>query len=200
MLHEINLLPVDRRRALSRQRLVAIVDRIIRNITVGLVVVTVCGVVIAVVLQGLAFTFSKITDVDVEQQIARYESARADVMDKNAVIRSMSSVSSNRLVWSDMIGELLSVVPPGMNISKMGGEYGDSSSLSFEGNATSRNTLVVFEGRLRDLEWAAGVESPHSNLIQRVDPSFKFNIVLGGSDDISPDALQDVPEMYTDGI
>jgi hypothetical protein len=184
MIHEINLLPPDRRRVLSRQRIMSVANRVMRNVVFGLVVTSVCGVIIAVVLQGLAYTFSRITDVDVDQQVVRYESTRLDVMDRNRAVRNMSMLSRDRFVWSGKLRELFAIVPPGVGIGSMKGDSSENTSLSFEGRALSRNTLVVFEGRLKDLEWAAKVESPHSNLIQRVNPLYSFDIVMSGGADV----------------
>ncbi len=193
MIHEINLLPPDRRRALSRQRIMSIANRVVHNVIFGLVMVSVCGVVMIVVLQGLAYTFSRITDIDVDKQVVRYESARIDVLNRNRAVRNMRSLSGDRFVWSERLRELLTIVPPGADISGMKADVGESISLSFDGRALSRNTLVVFEGRLKDLSWAASVESPHSNLIQRVNPDYSFNMTLSDRSGVqSGDALDDI--------
>lgn len=175
---ELNLLPPERRRHLARQLVINSLTKFSRGVMWALVVTTVAGIGAAIFLQvWVAFSSTSAT-VELKQQVATYQKLRTQIAKQNENLDFMAKTSSDRVLWSDLFADLYSVMPPGTRIQSLGGKTTPTPQISFAGQAISRSALVVLEDRLKQLPWVASVKAPNSNLLQRVNPIFAFDVGL----------------------
>ena len=176
---ELNLLPPDRRLFLTRQLVINSVNRFLKTVVWSLLAMTLVGVFSIVVLRlWLVFSSDRVT-VSLATEVAKYQGLREDIATRNNVLLQMKTVSDERVVWSDLFPDLFVALPPATTISRFSGDVLTSNpKLTLSGQSVSRSALVVLEDRLRKLEWAQDVSAPNSNLLERVNPTYVFNISL----------------------
>lgn len=157
-----------------------------KNIAYGLAVLTASVGLLALVLQGLVFTASRGGQSQLDQQVAAYTKLKTEIEGKNKLYATLGEIQGSRVVWSDYLTEFFQTLPPGLVIEKLSGEYSERNPrLTFSGSAVNRNTLIVLQERLQGLEWVGGIDAPHSNLIDRVNPLYIFYV------DINTDAKEE---------
>lgn len=177
-MRELNLLPPTRRRQLSRQLAMNSVVRFLRGIIVGLLIVSVVGVGAAVTFQLLGLFLSSATTAELGVQVKRYQELRTQIARENESLEFMAKVSRDRVLWSELFADLYATMPPGTQINAMTADLIPQPKISFSGVAVSRSSLVVLEERLRALPWVAEVKAPSSNLLQRNNPAYLFDVFL----------------------
>lgn len=182
IIRELNLLPPERRHYLSRQLSLNALVALCRSLIWALVIVTVGGVVAAGILQGLAAFLTTSTTAMLDVRAARYQELRSQIIKENETIKFMATTSQDRVVWSDLFADLVSTMPPGTHITRIGGDIQPEEKLSFSGQAVSRSALVVLEDRLKHLAWVKSVNAPNSNLLQRTNPVYAFDVLLVGDE------------------
>ncbi|MBI3255751.1 MAG: hypothetical protein HYZ63_02160 [Candidatus Andersenbacteria bacterium] len=175
---ELNLLPPERRRHLARQLIINSLNKFSRGVLWSLVVVTVAGVAAAATLQvWVAFSSTTATEL-LKERVATYQKLRTQIAKQNENLDFMAKTSTDRVLWSALFADFYSVMPPGTRIQNLGGKILPAPQLSFSGQAVSRSALVVLEDRLKQLPWVSQVKAPNSNLLQRANPSFGFEVNL----------------------
>jgi hypothetical protein len=130
-----------------------------------------------------------------EDQLAgplqEYRDVRAEIAQNNRLIATISELSTGRVVWSDLVAEILTMMPAGATIQTLHID-GQNNTFTFSGTAPTRGALVEFEERLRQLSWAGEIDAPRDNLLKAVGPSYRFTIhvnlpaATGQEDDASP--------------
>ncbi len=177
MARHLNLLPVERREHLRRGALLVSSVRIVKTLLMGLGVMSGGAVLIGLSLWGLTFTYASSGSSELEQQVGAYVQLKDIIARQNQVLNQVNRLGSERLVWSDYLGGFLSEVPPGTTINILTADT-TSGMVTFSGEALTRNSLVVFEERLSQLEWVASVAAPRQNLLQRSNPEYSFELKL----------------------
>lgn len=180
-IRELNLLPDERRQALTRQLVINSVNHFLRSIVASLVIMTTVGVFAVVVLRSWAAASSRETTQMLEEQVEKYQALRGEIAVQNENLKFMSELTSNRVVWAPLFTDVLRALPPGTKIQQLGADVGIESRLSFTGQAVARSALVVIEERLKELAWAQSVRAPHANLLERTNPQFTFDVTLRSS-------------------
>lgn len=190
---ELNLLPPDRRQILTQRLIWELLGRSLTSLAIGLAVITGVGVVLIGGLQLLAWTTARGTPAEFEQALARYQELRDVIAEQNVALNEMSALSSQRIVWSQLVPTILATFPPGIVVRTMTAEAA-SRRFTFGGVAATRSTLIVLAERLKVLPWVDELTAPLSNLVQRDNPPFQFNLMVkaspgpGGSPAPSPTA------------
>jgi Tfp pilus assembly protein PilN len=175
---ELNLLPPERRRHLARQLIINSMTKFLRGVLWALVVVSLTGVGTIVFLQIWVAFVSTSATVMLKERVGRYQELRGQIAKQNENLGFMADVSSKRVIWSDLFADFYSVMPPGTRVQSLEGSITPNPRLTFSGQAISRSALVVLEDRLKQLPWVSQVEAPNSNLLQRANPLFMFDVVL----------------------
>lgn len=177
MSKEINLLPLRRRRQLAR----AFWERQLRHFLVsllwGAVLLTVAAVSAGVGLSvSSAILFPQVRD-ELEQAIIDYRKETKSIQARNALVTEMQTAHTERIAWSERLPEMLAILPAGTTLEDMSGVLA-GRELTIAGRAAARSTVVVLEEKLRALSGVKAVEAPHSNLLERTGPEFRFQIKL----------------------
>lgn len=178
MSRELNLLPPSRRKLLDNKLMLSIVNRFMRMIVISLASVVIVGLFTIAVLQGMIFTSSSLVEDNLQTNIARYQQVREEIAKKNETIKIMHAVSSDRIVWSAYFQDLFQVLPPNTTVTRIAGSSVDKNRIEFVGTAVTRNSLIVLEDRLSDLNWVGEIIAPRSNLLDRDNPTYRFDILL----------------------
>lgn len=174
---ELNLLPPERRRHLARQLIINSLTKFLRSVLWSLALISVAGITIIVLLQiWIAFSSTSATAL-LKEQVKRYQELRTQIAKQNENLGFMAQISAERVLWSDLFADVYSTMPPGTHIQTFGGKL-TPTGLAFSGQAISRSALVVLEDRLKQLPWVKQVKAPNSNLLQRSNPTFSFEVLL----------------------
>src|SRR3989344_422484 len=179
---ELNLLPPSRRRHLARQLVINALARLATSILWAFIIMAMAGVVTGAILQVWVALSSTTTTALLAERVAHYQAFRTAVAKKNQDLNFMAEVSTKRILWSAYLADLHSTMPPGSRIQALSADLSPAPRLTFSGQAVSRSALVVLEDRLKKLPWVKMVEAPNSNLLQRSNPGFSFDVFLAGDD------------------
>lgn len=178
MVSDLNLLPPPRRRELARQAAIEDRNRFLSSITMGLILITLVGFVSIGVLQSLISASFNQASTQLAEIITQYTALRESVGAQNSVLSTMGKTLTDRLLWSDKMYELLAVIPKGITIQSMKGASAEKATITFAGQAATRNALIILEQKLKTIPWATSVDAPNSNLIDRTNAPFEFILLL----------------------
>lgn len=178
MSSDLNLLPPSRRQALAKQSMVQDAYHFLTSIILGLILLTIVGVASLGILQSLISVSSYEKSAQLNQVISQYTMLRESVAAQSAVLSVIGETIEKRLLWGDRVYDLLGSIPGGVRIQTIRAAGGDTPSLSFSGQAATRNALIILEQRLKAIPWAASVDAPNSNLIDRTNAPYEFIIPL----------------------
>lgn len=183
---EINLLPPARRSRLRRESVAVSLTDIGQGINTGLLLMTLIGVAIIFSIWLFSVASTPTTEEELNQVVARAHELRDTVAEKNAVYERLANIGEKRVVWSNVLHDLLAATLPGVTVHQLSGKLGleegavNSGTLSLSGGAITRGTLIKYEEKLRNLTWAREVTAPSSNLLERTSPTWQFSVVVEG--------------------
>lgn len=177
MSKEINLLPLRRRRQLARAFLERQLRRLAVSLLLGAVLLTAAAAAAAIGLTAAGtILFPQITE-ELDQAVLDYRGETRTIQMRNALIVEMQQYHDKRVVWSEQIPQVLALLPGGTELDGMSGTLA-ARRLVVEGQAAARSAVVVLEDKLKALPWVKSVGAPHSNLLERTRPEFRFEITL----------------------
>jgi hypothetical protein len=177
-IRELNLLPPARRSFLAQQVVLNAIVRFLHSLNVGLGIMTGMGLVAIVVLQLLVTFLSGSTTVLLAGEVKHYQDLRSQVAKQNQSLAQMVTLSTNQIVWSNLLPDLLGTMAPGTHVQQIAGTETTATTLVFSGQASSRSALVVLQDRLGHLPWVQSVVAPDSNLLEPVNPNYTFTLTL----------------------
>jgi len=177
MSKQINLLPLARRRRLARQFFERALLRFVKSAWLALGTVTVAAVVAIVLLQVLGSLLFRSVGNELDDAVVTYRVETKSIVEQNKLIKEMDKLQQERLVWSELFDDVLTALPPGTKLKDINGSV-ESKQIVVAGEAVARSSLVVLQEKLANLPWVASVDAPHSNLLERDNPSFTFLIKL----------------------
>lgn len=158
-------------------------QKILSTINGSLMVLTVVGLVAAMVLTALTPLINRGETTQLEQALEDYRLLRATIVTRNMLYEYIASIGDKRLVWTDLLREVLPTMPSGVRIVSLAGisqldEQGDivNASLVLRGHAPTRTTLILWQDRLRELAGVHNVVSPTSNLLDRIN--LQYDLIL----------------------
>lgn len=182
---EINLLPPSRRLRLRNETVIMSLQKIIRAINGSLVALTVVGLVAAIVLTALAPIINRGETTELEQVLEDYRSLRETIVTRNVLYRHIASIGAKRLVWTDLLREVLPTMPSGVRIVSLAGsleldDQGEivNAGLVLRGQAPTRTTLIIWQDQLRELAAVHDIVSPTSNLLDRTNLNYDVTLIL----------------------
>lgn len=177
MPHEINLLPFSRRRILHRLFVEESIGILLRRVLLMLMSITALGVAAVVVISFSERLGSFEVSSALEERIKQYQELRSEVALRNQALQEMKIAIGEKIEWSALFQEVFEALPPGVTLREMSGDIA-SRHLLLSGTAPARSSLIVLEGRLHALPWVETIESPPSNLLQRLNTPFSFTVTL----------------------
>lgn len=177
-IRELNLLPPARRRYLAQQLMLNAAVRFLHSVNLSLGIVTAAGLTAIVILQILVTLLSSATTTILADEVKNYQELRTKIAKQNENLSAMAKLSKDQTVWSEIFADLFSTMPPGTKMSSISGEANVITKISFSGQAFSRSALVVLQDRLQNLPWVKEVQAPNSNLLERVNPTYTFDVIL----------------------
>lgn len=177
-IRELNLLPTSRRHSLAQELVLNAMVRFLRSINAGLLVVTGSGIVTIVILQILVTLLSSFTTDKLAAEVKHYQDLRTQIAKQNESLTVMGTLSGGTVAWSQLLPDLFSSMPPGTKINQLNGAVTTETKLSFSGQALSRSALVVLQDRLQNLPWVKSVSAPNSNLLERINPTYGFDVII----------------------
>lgn len=177
MSNELNLLPYERRRLITRQLVWGSIYDWLKSLVAGLLIITLAGVMSIGGLQLAIWAATRGTQAEFDTALDRYKGLRDLIAQQNISLKEMGSLSELRVVWSEIFPGVLAAIPPGVGFKSVVGII-DDKKLSLVGQAVVRSTLIVFEDRLKVLPWVKEVKFPLSNLVQRDNPTFQFDLFM----------------------
>lgn len=181
MIHGLNLLPPSRRLALEREALAASLYRLVLRLRFGVLTVS-CIALLAIAGLRASLVFLKEDTIGLEKAVEDYSKIRQSVLGQKTALDTLSRVSHESIAWSDLLSDMLRSVPAGFIIERMSASIIPRPLLTVSGTAPNRSSLIAFTDRLKIFPWVVSVDSPHSNFIERVNPSFTLSIAINISD------------------
>lgn len=191
-MHEINLLPPQRRQSLQRTTLLIAINKFLASLLWAIGVVTAGGVTAIVCFWILSIIASGSTQSELQLTLQQYRAAQTQQNQQAAFLSFVQNLGQNRLLWSDLLKDFFVSVPPGVTISSLSGQLDDkdktptgttkpSGQILFGGQAVARSTLTIFADRLRLIPEVSNVEAPNANLIERDNPQYTFKLIVGST-------------------
>ncbi len=175
---QMNLLPPARRWSLRQEVTLNAVTRFARAVAVGLLSLALLAAAVSVGLWGFAnLTSNRTAESELGRQVAAYDRKKSEVKRYNSLLEVIDSLGRERLVWSDIIPDLLDIVPSGIIIGRLEADR-ESNTIYFSGSSVARSSLVVFEERLGELPWVKDVKAPRANLLNPVNAPYEFTLTL----------------------
>ena len=182
---EINLLPPSRRQQLRNETVLVSLQIFLRTVNSGLMVLSVVAVAAAVLLTVVLPVVDRGGRGELEATLEDYQQLRDVIVAENVLYDRVVKIGENRVVWTALFREILPTLPSGVRISLLSGRSTlddsgelETGNMKLLGRAATRTTLVLWESRLSELESVLEVESPTSNLIDRVDLDYDLTLVL----------------------
>ena len=175
----INLLPLGRNLALQRNLLVVAVMRIMSTVVYGFLIMTIMGLGLLGFMWWQGWSGSVVESDKLRGQMQKYREVRRMIDNENKLLLAVNSLGEQRIIWSDVLMNLMTNLPVGITLYNIQSiTDGGGQILEIRGTAVTRTMLVIFEDKLRSLEWVEDVEAPRSNLLERNNAEFSFRVVV----------------------
>lgn len=178
MPRELNLLPPSRRHYIDRQLVVDAVSKLLATLIAAWTIAIVAGAIAIGVLGFLITTTSSGVAGTLTQKVKTYQDLRTQIGAQNTTIKTMQTLTQQRVVWSDLLPDLFNALPPGAVITRLTLTAQGVPRLSFAGVAPARSSLVVLQDRLGLIEWVQAVAAPDTNLLERDNPAYQFDLTI----------------------
>lgn len=106
-----------------------------------------------------------------------YHEDITQIEEASAQLKKIDRVQKNFILWSPRIDEILTAIPPGIQIQSMILDH-DSKLLSLAGIAQTREALALCEKNLKSLPSLDSVKIPLGELTRKEDIPFTVEAVL----------------------
>lgn len=140
-------------------------------------------VIFTLLLLSVYFYLSIISDAqkDLMQQRRQNERTQAlfdleeRISQTNKSIEQIHQKQKQMIIWTPVFEHLAEITPEGVHLNSF--SYNQSGNrISLSGHADTRPKLLRFEEKLKESEYFKEVESPLSNIINKNDIDFNFEI------------------------
>lgn len=181
-MHEINLLPPERRQSLRREVTINSLLYTLSSLTFAVLAMTAVAAACWAGLTVYGWRLEATGQEQVDTTITEYQQLRDQIAERNQLLEYIQGISANRLSWADLVADVLTTVPPGIEIGGITGTAAlqgntiNEALFTMSGQAAVRSGLIIFADRLRLVPGVTAVDAPNSNLIKRENPLYRFNI------------------------
>lgn len=175
---ETNLLPESERKFLRTEKLFRTV---VFAFILGLVGIAVISGFFWAMRQIINIRQGAVEDELNTLQTQAKESEEGQIQQKVSELNSLATSYNNNLqnqpYWTTLWENLLAITPGGIKFDEFTGSSTDKI-LSIKGTALTRQDLMSFQDILEDSEFAASVEAPLSNIIEKENVPFEITVTL----------------------
>lgn len=183
-MRELNLLPPNRKQTLTSDTVTVASFGFLRVLLVSLGLLTGTGVF----LLGGLISFSRLgadPGNQAAETIARYQALGEALAQEEQQLAYLETIGRERFAWSENATAFFQAAPAGVTIQSLDANL-EQGEIVFSGTANARNTLIAYDQRLRSLPWVTAVIAPSSNLLQRDNPTFTFQLLTAAIAQPSP--------------
>lgn len=168
----LNLLSPQQKKALRSRMIYALIER------VSIVGVTATLLATIAVLQIRIELIKNLQSVQARQLLtANYMRANKDIAGLNAQIARVETLQKLAISPGSLLLDITGRTPPGVGIANLDFDVA-SGSMRIAGTAAQREDLLAFEEALKKSPFVKKLTSPISNLFEKTDISFSFDIAL----------------------
>jgi len=154
------------------------VQQIIRN-NLFLIFIT-ASVISAALLVGRLYLENRFTETVIDTTRINtdlYSPVSENVKASNDILKIAKTIQDEFTPWHTLLIRLGEITPKNVTLRQIVISH-DTSSLSLLGYATDRSSFLQFSEALEADELFVTVESPISNILNKVDINFSLNIIL----------------------
>lgn len=186
---EINLLPPSRRQQLRNESVIVSLQRFVRTINSGLLVLSIIAIVATLLLTMALLVLSRGDASELTAALTDYQELRDDILKQDTLFSRVANIGENRIVWSSLLRQMLPLTPAGTTIHSLAGTATldkdaaiTQANVSISGAAATRTTLLLFTDRLAGLTEITNVVSPTTNLLDRTNLTYQLTLDLVDND------------------
>lgn len=169
----LNLLSPEKKRALQAGFLMAHIQSLI--FVVMLLAILASGTLLS--MRMLLQRFHE----DLQRQSGpatdEFTSAAEDIKRINAYLSRIEQLDARFVRWSDVLARITAVVPAGIELEEI--RLDSSRKILVRGVAETREDVLTFNDRLKALPFLSSVSSPLSNILQKKNVRFDFEMQYG---------------------
>lgn len=178
---EINLLPPDKKKSLRQGMVLTYIQTMV--FLVFLTALFAAGTILSV-----RMTVKSYYDGILKQSEAVGSQAGTDmtavIRDLNGFVKQASARQAAFIPWSEAIEKLLPLIPPGVRLESLRAD--GAGNLQLTGVAATRDASLELLRRLKETPFIKDVSSPLSNILQKTDVKFDFEMRFAGFDADEP--------------
>lgn len=169
-MNSLNLLPAEKKTALRRGLLLIQTQRLT-------LVLFLLSVLIAAFLFSIRMELGG-TLADLTASADDHEQDEVDiagiVTETNRHLRLLSDRASASVAWSRVLADIAAAAPPGIALERI--TAGPSRAISIRGVAPTRDEVLAMRRALENNPSFIDVSSPLSNILQRTNVNFEFEL------------------------
>ncbi len=168
----LNLLSPSQKAALRSRVFFALIERL-------MIVLTGIALLGSVLLLLIRIELTRnLSDVQARQVLTKdYARANSDIGVLNQQLGRIDALQRMAFSPSALLRDLASRTPDGVAVGTLDVDM-KSGSMRLNGTSARREELLTFEAAMKQSPFVKSLESPISNLFQRRDISFHFDIIL----------------------
>jgi len=168
----LNLLSPAQKEALRSRVVFAMLERLMISMVGVMLVASILLLLIKIEL------IKNLAEVQTRQVLtADYAKANNDIRLLNQQITRIDALQKMAISPSSLLRDLAARAPAGITVSSLDFDV-KSGSMRLNGAAARREDLLAFETAMKQSPFVKSLESPISNLFQKTDISFHFDIIL----------------------
>lgn len=168
----LNLLSPDQKEALRARVVYAMIERLMIAFVSSLLIASIVLLLIKIELT------TNLSQVQTRQILSsEYVTVNNDIRLLNQQISRVETLQRMAVSPTELIRDVAARTPPGVRVTGMDFDV-KTQSMRLNGTAAGRDDLLAYEETMRASPFVQSLQSPISNLFQRVDINFQFLIVL----------------------
>jgi len=168
----LNLLSPEQKKGLRARMIYALIERLCIILVVATLLSTIAVLQIRIQLIKDLHTVQ-----DRQLLTANYVRANKDISQLNEQIARIEKLQKLAISPSALLLDLTERTPPGVTIAGLDFDA-TSGSMRMSGTAAMREDLLAFEANLKESPFVKKLDSPISNLFEKADISYTFDILL----------------------
>lgn len=168
----LNLLPPTQKEKIKKMAICSICENVIAGIFIFLSLITIALLIANNTLQSTfaRFTIAISSPDKEEQQLNR------KIKNLNSNLKIISDAQAGFTKWSKFLIDLNPLVPKDIQITNLEINTAEENILKIIGKAKKRTDLLAFHENLENHPSFTKIESPLSNILQKENIDFNFNI------------------------
>ena len=166
----VNLLPPHKKQAMQSAFVFAYVQSLLMVVFVLTCIVSATLLSVRLLLMSTLNGLSSKSGPDTEE----FTEVSQEINDINAYIEHMNDITSKRVAWSVVLDELVAILPENAMLDRI--NVTREGKIFLTGNALHREDVLELDRRLVGSEMFIDIKSPLSNILQRDNVAFEFEM------------------------